>query len=76
MGRGERVKEECYVPFKIEATTATGTVSVECQTPAETLRKVQELEQQPHGQISVKDRNGRAINVDNLIALCDPREVT
>jgi hypothetical protein len=40
-----------------------------CSTAAETLNKI--LEQRPHGSLTVRDGNGRAINIDELTTLCE-----
>jgi hypothetical protein len=42
-----------------------------CSTAAETLNKVLELEQRPHGTITVRDGDGRSINIDELTTLCE-----
>ena len=56
------------VPFTIEATSATGSVFLKCSTASETLNRVLELEQRPHGSITVRDGNRRSIDIDELIA--------
>lgn len=58
------------MPFTIDFTSAAGTASICCETPLETLNKVLDLEQAPHGTITVKDDAGRPISFDELSALC------
>jgi len=59
--------------FVIEATSAIGPMFFTCSIASETLNKVLEVEQRPHGSITVRDGNGRSINIDELIAtaLCE-----
>ena len=61
------------MPFTIEATSAIGPMFLECSTASETLNKVLEVEQRPHGSITVRDGNRRSLNIDELIAtaLCE-----
>ena len=61
-------QEVIAVPFTIEATSATGSVFLTCSTASETLNRVLELEQRPHGSIIVRDGNRRSIDIDELIA--------
>ena len=56
------------MPFTIEAKGATGSVFLKCSTASETLNRVLELEQRPHGSIIVRDGNRRSIDIDELIA--------
>jgi hypothetical protein len=62
------------MPFKIEATTQQGAVSVMCSTASEAVNKVLDLEQRPHGSITVKDGTGRIIALDELTSLCEAGE--
>ena len=63
------------VPFTIEAKGATGSVFLTCSTASETLNRVLELEQRPHGSIIVRDGNRRSIDIDEL-TVGDVREAT
>ena len=45
-------------------TCSAGALSLTCETALETLNKVLELEQQPHGAITVKDGTGRIITMN------------
>ena len=63
------------MPFTIEATSATGSVFLTCSTASETLNRVLELEQRPHGSIIVRDGNRRSIDIDEL-TVGDVREAT
>jgi hypothetical protein len=57
--------------FTIEATSAIGPMFFTCSAAAETLNRVLELEQRPHGTITVRDGDGRSINIDELTTLCE-----
>jgi hypothetical protein len=63
-------KQEWEMSFTIDVTCSAGALSLTCETALDTLNKVLELEQQPHGAITVKDGTGRIINLDELCALC------
>ena len=56
--------------FTIEVASAVGPRFFTSATAAETLNKVLELEQHPHASITVRDDDGRSINIDELTALC------
>jgi hypothetical protein len=58
------------MPFTIETVGASGPLVFTCSTAAETLNKILELEQHPHALITVRDGNGRSINIEELTALC------
>jgi hypothetical protein len=60
--------------FTIDVTCSEGDLLLTCETALETLNKVLELEQQPHGAITVKDGAGRTVNLDELCALCTARK--
>jgi hypothetical protein len=59
------------MPFTIETVGASGPLVFTCSTASETLNKVLELEQHPHASITVRDGNGRSINIEELTALCE-----
>jgi hypothetical protein len=67
-------KQEWEMSFTIDVTCSAGALSLTCETALDTLNKVLELEQQPHGAITVKDGTGRIINLDELCALCAARK--
>ena len=50
--------------FTIDVTCSAGALSLTCETALDTLNKVLELEQQPHGAITVKDGTGRIITMN------------
>ena len=59
------------MPFFIETFTSTGPVSDECTTAADTMAKVLDFEQRPHGAITVKNSRGQVINIDELTRLVE-----
>jgi hypothetical protein len=60
--------------FTIDVTGLAGALSTDCSTASDAMNKVLELEQHPHGKITVKDSGGRKINFDELTALCEAGE--
>jgi hypothetical protein len=58
------------MPFTIEAAGASGPLVFTGSKASETLNKILELEQRPHASITVRDGNGRSINIDELTGLC------
>jgi hypothetical protein len=70
-GKDEIIQKVAVMSFTIETTSALGPMRFTCSTASETMNKVCELEQHPHGSILVRDGSGRAINIDELTALCD-----
>jgi hypothetical protein len=62
------------MPFTIDATSSAGAISILCSSASEAVNKVLELEQGPHGSITVKDGTGQLINLDELTSLCEAGE--
>ena len=70
-GEDEIIQKVAVMSFTIEITSALGPKRFTCSTASETMNKVCELEQRPHGSILVRDGSGRPINIEELTALCD-----
>jgi hypothetical protein len=60
--------------FTILASNSAGAVSFSCATASDAVDKVLELEQQRFENITIKDGNGRTIDLDELSALCEAGE--
>jgi hypothetical protein len=60
--------------FTIDVACSEGDLTLTCETALDAFNKVLELEQQPHGAITVKDGTGRKINLDELCALSAARK--
>jgi hypothetical protein len=60
--------------FTILASNSAGATSFSCATASDAVDKVLELEQQRFENITIKDGNGRTIDLDELSALCEAGE--
>ena len=69
-----RGKGGTKMSFTIEARNSTGAVSLSCATPSEAVDRVLELKRQRCKNITIKDGNGRTINLDELSDLCEASE--
>jgi hypothetical protein len=67
-------KQGVKMSFTIGANNSAGPVSFFCVTASDAVDKVLELEQQQFENITVKDGAGRAIDLDELSALCEASE--